>query len=109
MLPVYTLSDLASNDPNFLLLALNKFIMTFISYKSFFHFFCDNSLLDNIFRKAVVSDIHKKSLRKMPQFHLFSSCGNFAERHSFRIVSGDSFENMRKRCISTKFPHQEIR
>ena len=27
------------------------------------------------------------SLRKRPQFHLISQCGNFAERHSFCIVS----------------------
>ena len=30
---------------------------------------------------------------------------NFVERHSFRIVSGDS----RKLCLFTKFPHHEIR
>ena len=29
-------------------------------------------------------------LRKIPQFHLISWCGNFAETHSFRIVSGES-------------------
>ena len=31
------------------------------------------------------------------------------ERHSFRIVSGDSPETLRKLCHSAKFPHQEIR
>ena len=31
------------------------------------------------------------------------------ERQSFRIVSGDSSETMRKLCFSTKFPDQEIR
>ena len=31
------------------------------------------------------------------------------ERHSFRIVSGDSHETTGKLCLSTKFPHQEIR
>ena len=31
------------------------------------------------------------------------------ERHSFRIVSGDSPKIMRKLCHSTKFPHQQIR
>ena len=36
-------------------------------------------------------------------------CGNFVERHIFRIVSGDSPETMRELCLSTKFPHQEIR
>ena len=30
------------------------------------------------------------SLRKMPYFHLISRRGNFMERHSFRIVSGES-------------------
>ena len=35
--------------------------------------------------------------------------GNFVERHSFRIVSGDSPETMRKLYLSKKFPHQEIR
>ena len=30
------------------------------------------------------------------------------ERHSFRTVSGESPETMRKLCLS-KFPHQEIR
>ena len=29
------------------------------------------------------------SLRKIPWFHLISWCGNFAERHSFRIVSAE--------------------
>ena len=38
-----------------------------------------------------------------------SWCRNFAERHSFRIVSSDLPETMRKLCFSTKFPHQEIR
>ena len=51
----------------------------------------------------------KLALRKIPYFHLISWCGNFMERHSFRIVSGDSPETMRKLCLSTKFPHQEIR
>ena len=31
------------------------------------------------------------------------------ERHSFRIVSGKSPETMWKQCLSTKFPHEEIR
>ena len=48
-------------------------------------------------------------LRKIPSFHLISWCGNFVERHSFLIVSGDSPETMWKLCLSTKFPHQEIR
>ena len=39
----------------------------------------------------VTSDYHKAAftltLRKMPLFYLISWCGNFVERHSFRIVS----------------------
>ena len=41
--------------------------------------------------------------------HLITLCRNFVERHSFRIVSGKSPETMRKLCLSTKLPHQEIR
>ena len=48
-------------------------------------------------------------LRKMPQSHLISWCRNFVERYSFRIVLGESPETMRKLCLSTKFPHLEIR
>ena len=33
----------------------------------------------------------------------------FWERHSFRIVSGESSETMWKLCLSTKFPHHEIK
>ena len=36
-------------------------------------------------------------------------CGNVVERHSFRIISGDSSKTMRKLYLSTKFPQQEIR
>ena len=49
------------------------------------------------------------TLRKIPQFHLIFWCGNFAERLSFRRVSGESPESLRKRFLSTKFPYQEIR
>ena len=49
------------------------------------------------------------SLRKTPYFHLISWCENFVEKYSFRIVSGESPETMRKLCLSTKFPHQKIR
>ena len=38
----------------------------------------------------------KQSLPKIPQFPLISWCGNFVEKHSFRIVSGDSPETLRK-------------
>ena len=40
---------------------------------------------------------------------LISWCGNFVKRHSFRIVPCKSLETMRKLCLSTKLPHQEIR
>ena len=43
------------------------------------------------------------------KFRLISWCGNFVERHSFRIVSGDSPEAMRKLYLSTKFLHPKIR
>ena len=43
------------------------------------------------------------------KYRNFTWCGNFAERHSFCIVSGDSPETIRKMCLSAKFPHQEIR
>ena len=48
-------------------------------------------------------------LRKIMLFHLIPWYGNFVERNSFRIVSGESPETMRKVCFSTKFTHQEIR
>ena len=48
-------------------------------------------------------------LRKIPKFLLISWCGIFVERHSFRIVSGESPKTMRKLCLSTKFRQQEIR
>ena len=50
-----------------------------------------------------------KTLRKMQWFYLIFWCGNFVERQRFHIVLGDSPETMRKLCLSTKFPHQEIR
>ena len=48
------------------------------------------------------------TLGKMPYFHLNSWCGNFLERHSFRVVLGDLPETMWKLCVSAKFPHHEI-
>ena len=36
-------------------------------------------------------------------------CGSFVERHSFCIVLGQLHKTMCKVCLSTKFPHQEIR
>ena len=61
-------------------------------------------VLRRIAVKAVI-----RTLRKIAWFHLISWCGNFLERHSFRIVSGDSPKTMRKLYLSTKSPHQEIR
>ena len=44
---------------------------------------------------------------KNTEFHLISWCENFVERHSFRIVSGESPENVRQLCLFTEFPHQD--
>ena len=60
-------------------------------------------------RFSKLSRVVMSALCKLPQFRLISWYGNFVERHSFRIVSGDSPETMRKLCLSTKFPHHEIR
>ena len=49
------------------------------------------------------------TLRKILNFYLISCWENFVERHSFRRVLGDSPETLRKLCLSTKFPHQEIK
>ena len=49
------------------------------------------------------------TLRKIPLLYLIFWCGNFVERYSFRIVSGESPETIRKLYLSTQFPHQEIR
>ena len=49
------------------------------------------------------------SLQKIPEFHLIFLCGNFVERHIFRIVSGKSLKTMWTLCLSTKFPLQEIK
>ena len=43
-----------------------------------------------IFHRSKVTElffrtIHLTSLQKIPQFHVISWCGNFGERHSFRI------------------------
>ena len=46
--------------------------------------------------------------RKITNLHLIPWCGNFVERHSFRIVFGNSLRNMWKLGLSTKFPHQKI-
>ena len=80
--------------------------------------FCTKNLIFSVWWKKIrnvmlvniISVIYVNiTLHKIPQFHLISWCGNFVERHSFRIVSGDSPEAVRKLCLSTNFPHQEIR
>ena len=72
---------------------------------------CKLALLER--RKILIKMLKNNSprivLRKIPKFHLISWCENFVKRHSFSIVSSDSPETMRKRCLSTKFSHQEIR
>ena len=50
-----------------------------------------------------------KCCEKSHNFTYIFCCGNFVERHSSRIVSGDSPETMQELCLSTKFPHQKIR
>ena len=64
-----------------------------------------DSLIDKIYLYARDLNENELTLRKIPQFHLISWCGNFVERHSFRIVSGETPETMRKLCLSTEFPH----
>ena len=50
----------------------------------------------------------KLALRKIPQFHLIYWCENFVGRHSFRIVSGDSPETMRKLCLPQNFHTRKL-
>ena len=52
----------------------------------------------------LVVQIHYEKYRN---FNLISWCGNFTERHSFCIVSGDSPETLRKLYLSAKFPHRK--
>ena len=47
--------------------------------------------------------------RKILWFLLTSWCGIIVVRQSFRRSSGESPETLRKLCLSTKFPHHEIR
>ena len=46
---------------------------------------------------------------KTPWFRLISWCENFVERQSFCLALANLPETMRKQCLSTKFPHQQIR
>ena len=52
--------------------------------------------------------ILKNTLYRISKFQLISWSGYFTERYSFRRVSGESPETLRRLCLSTKFPHQEI-
>ena len=49
------------------------------------------------------------ALREIPEFHLISLCGNFEETQCFRRVLTEYPETLRKLCVSTKLPQQEIR
>ena len=67
-----------------------------------------NSIVDYV--------IHCVKYRNFPQFPGVEilrkgtvSAQFRAIRYSFHIVSGDSSETMRKLCLSSKFPHQEVR
>ena len=77
------------------------------NYFSFWAIFCPFTLLaaQKIKIKKKRNEKNAWTLRKISSFHLNCWCGNFVERHSFRIVS----ETMEKLCLSEKFPHQEIR
>ena len=78
-----------------------------LSHSLYFYFFALQK-----FRKRLLVNLHlqkQPSLRKIIEFHLITWWGNFMERHSFRIVLGDSPETMQKLCLSTKFPDQKIR
>ena len=80
---------------NILSMAINNNI-TFIynshhklnkKYTSFINLFLIGII---IFHRSKVTElffrtIHLTSLQKIPQFHVISWCGNFGERHSFRI------------------------
>ena len=92
-------------------------------FVSHFDVCCEESLIFSVMfgRKKIKSSwnfaiilsklflVNLQSLHKILYLHLISWCGNLAERHSFRIVSGDSPETMRKLCLFTKFPYHEIR
>ena len=72
-----------------------KYFKNFYQYKTYKFIWC--------------TVIELFALRKKPWFHLISCCGNFVEKHLFRIVSGESPETTRKVYLSIKFPYQEIR
>ena len=67
--------------------------------------YCEN----NIHSLTIFTKRFHDALRKIPKFYLISWCRNFVERHSFRRVSSYLPKSLQKLCLSTKFPHQEIR
>ena len=69
--------------------------------------FTKETLIENFIFCAVVRPI-RNSQRKIPLFHLISWCGSVMETQSFCTVLCDSPKTLRKVCVSTTFPHQEI-
>ena len=73
--------------------------------KGFSYEFCE------IFRASILQRTCEGlnlALRKITEFHIISWCGNFVERHSSRIVSGNSVETLRKLCPFTKTSTPQI-
>ena len=92
----------------FLVLHIYPFLMPYDSgYTSLND--SETIILYNHIKQSVQRDILWFALQKIPQFYLIFWCENFVERNSFRIVSSDSSETLRKLFLSTKFLHQEIR
>ena len=68
-------------------------------------------------KNKIITIAQQKNISKMNSIYIitkkllngkyFKECK--VERHSFPIVSDELPETMRKLCLSTKFPHQEIR
>ena len=65
---------------------------------------CSDTMLSYLKSKTTCSE----TLCKISKFHLISWCGNFEERHSFRIVSDESSETMRKLRLSSKFHARKL-
>ena len=51
----------------------------------------------------------KYPLCQIPSFHLISQCGKCVGRHSFRIILGELPGTMRKLCLSTKLPVNQVK
>ena len=77
---------------------------------AFFEKIDELALSGNLFKfSRSLQFIRYLSLRKIPKFLLTSCCESFVETHSFLRVSGYSVKTLRKHCVSSKFPHKEIR